>query len=98
MFGDLCFEGEYLYDERIKGKAYIKGKLEYEGDFLYLRKYNGKGYDDNGNLLYELNKGNGKVKEYYALTESLIFDGEYLNGNKDRKWKEKNFYYIRSSI
>jgi len=35
----LKFEGEYLYDEIIKGKIYIKGKLEYDGDFLFGKTY-----------------------------------------------------------
>ena len=43
-------------------------KLEYEGEFLYERKYNGKGYDNNnGNIIYELINGNGKVKEYFPI-------------------------------
>ena len=61
---EIKFEGEYLYNYRRKGKAYINGRLEYEGDYLYLRKWNGKGYDENGNIIYELINGNGKVKEY----------------------------------
>ena len=31
----LIFEGEYLYNRRIKGKQYIKGRLEYEGEYLF---------------------------------------------------------------
>ena len=42
------------------------------------RKYNGKGYDSKGNIIYKLNNGIGKVKEYYK--NQLKFDGEYLNG------------------
>ena len=41
---------------------------------------NGKGFDENGNIIYELNKGVGKVKEYF--NGILIFDGEYINGKK----------------
>ena len=48
------FEGEYLYDWKIKGKEYIKGKLEYEGEYFFNKKWNGKGYDENGNIIYEL--------------------------------------------
>jgi len=79
--GELKFEGEYLYGWKRKGKNYIKGKLEYEGEYLFNRKYNGKGYDENGNIIYELINGNGRVKEYDER-ERLIFDGEYLNGKK----------------
>ena len=76
--------GQYLYNKRIKGKYYIKGILEYEGEFLFNKKWNGKGYDIYGNILYELNNGNGNVKEYYY--DKLIFEGEY--GWK-KKWKRK---------
>ena len=68
--GKLCFEGEYLYDFKLKGKLYINEKLEYEGEFMnahkakLVKKWNGKGYDENGNVIYELINGNGKVKEY----------------------------------
>ena len=48
--GLLKHEYEYLYEKKIKGKDYIKGKLEYEGEYLFDRKYNGKGYDENGNM------------------------------------------------
>ena len=27
------------------------------------KKWNGKGYDENGNIIYELNNRNGKIKE-----------------------------------
>ena len=57
------FEGEYLYNRRIKGKFYINEVLEYEGEYLYNKKWNGKGYDENGNIIYELINGTGKVKE-----------------------------------
>ena len=62
--GELKFEGRYLYFFILNGKEYIKGRLEYEGDYLYNRKWKGKGYDENGNIIYILNNGNGKVKEY----------------------------------
>ena len=69
----LIFEGTYLYDYKLKGKFYIDGKLEFEGEYLYNKKWNGKGYDSNGNILYELINGNGKVKEYYD-SGKLIFE------------------------
>ena len=47
------------------------------------------GYDENGNIIYELNNGNGngKAKEY-DIVEILIFDGEYLSGRKNGFGKE----------
>ena len=85
----LIFEGEYLYDQKIRGKAYLKGNLEYSGDYLFNRKFNGIGYDKYGNIIYQLKDGNGKVKEYYR-NGNLIFEGEYLNGNKNGYGKEYN--------
>jgi len=32
--GNIIFEGEYLYNQKLKGKEYYKGKLEYEGEYL----------------------------------------------------------------
>ena len=83
----LIFEGEYLYDRKIKGKEYIKGRLEYEGEYFFDKKWNGKGYDENGNIIYELKNGTGKVK-YYDDNGNLEFDGEYLNGEENGMTKE----------
>ena len=47
----MKYEGEHLYDFRIKGKFYVNEKLEYEGDYLYNKKWNGKGYDKYGNII-----------------------------------------------
>ena len=73
----------------VKGKEYINDRLEYEGEYLYNKKWNGNGYDENGNIIYELINGKGKVKEYY-YNGKLIFEGEYLNG--ERKGKGKEYY------
>ena len=83
----IGFEGEYLYGHKRKGKEYINGMLEYEGEYLFDKKWNGKGYDENGNIIYELINGTGKVKEYNEFGE-LQFEGEYLNGKKNGKGKE----------
>ena len=63
--------------------------MEYEGEYLYNNKYNGKGYDENGNIIYELINGNGKVEEY-NYRGILIFKGEYLNGKRNGKGIEFN--------
>ena len=59
----LIFEGEYLYNFIKKGKAYFQGKLEFEGDYFFYDKWNGKGYDKDGNVIYELKNGTGKIKK-----------------------------------
>ena len=60
--------------------------MEYEGEYRYNKKWNGKGYDKKGNVIYELINGTGKVKEYSE--DILLFEGEYLNGQKHGKGKE----------
>ena len=47
------------------GTYYKNGKIKFEGEYLYDKIWNGKGYDINGNLLFKLKNGNGKVIEYY---------------------------------
>ena len=74
-YGNLVFEGEYLYGERNgKGKEYFYGgKMKFEGEYLNGKKWNGKGYNGNTNIIYELINGNGKIKEYnnYKLSKLL---------------------------
>ena len=45
------------------------------GEYLFGKKWDGKGFDEDGNIIYELNNGNGKVKEYKK--GKLIYEGEY---------------------
>ena len=85
---EIIFKGDYLYGYKIKGKEYINNSLEYEGEYLYNKKWNGKGYDENGNIIYELKNGTGKVKEYIDNGDLILFEGEYLNGFKHGKGKE----------
>ena len=82
----MVFEGEYLYGRKLKGKEYINGNREFEGEYLFDKKWNGNGYDENGNIIYIFNKGNGKVKEYDD-DGKIKFEGEYLNGKKMEREK-----------
>ena len=61
--------------------------MEYDAEFLYNKKWDGKGYDVNGNIIYELINGNGKVKEY--LFGQLEYEWEYINGKKIGKGRDK---------
>ena len=88
--GEIEFEGEYLYGYKLRGKHYVKGKLEFDGEYLFDKKWNGKGYDKNGNVLYELSNGNGKVEEYKEAIK--VFEGEYANGKKNGIGKEYDSY------
>ena len=83
----LFFDGEYLYGYKKSGKLFIEEHLEYEGDFLFDKKWHGKGYDREGNIIYELIYGNGKVEEYNE-EGNLIYESEYLNGKRNGEGKE----------
>ena len=47
-----------------------------------------------GNLLFEIKNGKGKIKEYDENC-NLIFEGEYLNGEKNGRGKE---YYENGEL
>ena len=71
---------------RIKGKEYYRnGKLFFEGEYLFAQKWNGKIYDYNGNVLFELNNGNGIIENEKYDEKIRIFIGE----NLDKKYKVK---------
>ena len=55
------------------------------------KKWNGKGYDTN-KIIYELKDGKGKLKEYKF--GKLIFEGEYISGERNGYGKEYNLYGI----
>ena len=69
LFGKLIFEGEYLYGKRNgKGKEYNDiDNLRFEGEYLDNERWKGNFFDENGNIIYELNKENNIVKEYDIL-------------------------------
>ena len=90
---NLIFEGEYLYNYRKKGKAYVLKKLEYEGEYYCNKKWNGKGYDEKGNVIYELNDGTGFVKEYKDSKNIKIFEGNIIKGIKTGYGKEYDDFY-----
>ena len=88
--GHIRYEGEYLNGERNgKGKEYddYEGELLFEGEYLHNERLKGKIYDQNCNIIHELNKDNDIVKEYDDKGD-LIFEGKYLKGLKNGKGKE----------
>ena len=89
----LIYEGEYLNGKRNgKGKEYYEnGLVKFEGEYMKGKKWNGKGYDKNNNIIYTLNNGKGFIKEYNNIN-FLIFEGKYLNGEKNGKGKEYDYY------
>ena len=83
--GKLIFDGEYLNGKRNgKGKQYDhwNGKLVFEGEFFNGKKWTGKEYNLNGNVVFQINNGKGKGKEY-DYDGKLNFEGEYLNGERN---------------
>ena len=81
--GDLNGKGKEYYDD-------YQESVKYEGEFLNGKQWNGKGYDIKGNVIYELINGKGYIKQYdfYFADLVLIFEGEYINGEKNGKGKE----------
>ena len=45
--------------------------------YLYGKKWDGKGYDKSKNVIYEIKKGKGTVKEYHNKY-CFNFEGEFL--------------------
>ena len=86
------FEGEYLNDEKNgKGIEYNPdGQIQFDGEFLNGKEWEGKGYDKNNNIVFELKGGKGLIEKYdnYGI---LLFEGEYLNGERNGKGKEYGF-------
>ena len=78
-----------MYNNRYKGKEFIKGNIIYEGEYLFNKKWTGKIYDKKRNISYEIKNGNGIIKEYNKEYQ-LIYEGEYLDG---KKWNGKAIYY-----
>ena len=86
----LIFEGQYKDGGKNgKGKIIKEGITIFEGEFLNGKRWNGNGYDFKGNIVYKLKNGNGFVKEYNP-DNSLLFEGNYINGEKNGYIKEYN--------
>ena len=90
--GKLNYDGEYKEGKKNgKGKEYdYKGILRFEGIYLNGVKWSGKGFDDKGNEVYKIKEGKGYYKEYNFFNGNLIYEGEYLNGERNGKGKEYN--------
>ena len=82
------YRGKYLNGERNgKGEEYNGTFLNFRGEYLKGKRWNGNGYNLSGKIVYRLKGGKGYVKEY-DYDDNLIYEGEYLNGEKNGKGKE----------
>ena len=90
--GKIKFEGEYLFDEEWNGKGYDEdGNIKYElknginiMNEKILNNYNNKEY----NIEY-CNDEKKEIRQEYDYGV-VIFEGEYLNGDRNGKGKEYN--------
>ena len=93
----LRFDGKYLNGKRNgKGKEYYsEGSLLFDGEYLNGKIWNGKGYNLKREIEFTINEGKGYVKEYNNYNGKLIYEGNYLNGERNAKGKE---YYDNGSL
>ena len=80
------YEGEFKEGNRWKGKLkeYAEDKyLITDLDYVNGKKWNGKNYDEGSNIVFEIKDGKGYLKED-------MFEGEYINGEKNGKGIEFN--------
>ena len=84
----LIFKGNYLNGKKnLKGNEYDEyGNIKFEGEYINGYKIKGKGYNNNGKVIFKLDK-NGKGKEYYS-NGVIQFEGEYLNG---KRWNGRGY-------
>ena len=84
--GKLIFEGIYLDGEKngLGIEYYIDQKIKFDGEFKKGKKWNGKGYNKDRECICEIKDGKGIGKELNDKG-NLIFEGEYINGEKNGK-------------
>ena len=78
---------EIRIENGIGRKLYDNGLIQFEGKYLNEKKWNGKGYTYCGIEIYKIKNGNGYIREYYP-DGSLLFKGNYINGEKNGEGKE----------
>ena len=79
------------YPRKKKRKYSDDDKLIFECEYLNGKIWNAKTYDKETNLIiFELKNGKGIIKEY-NYESVLIYEGEYLNGQRNGKGKEYDY-------
>ena len=97
-YGQLKFEGEYFNGKKWNGKGYDNSnKCVYE-----LKNGNGhiKEYGKQGKLSFDCDYINGEINGTTRFYKNgwIIFEGEFVNGNRHRKGIEYDDYYYRKEI
>jgi len=89
-------DGEIILElENGKGKEYYKkDKLKFEGEFFGEKMWNGKIYNYQGKEEFVIINGKGYIKEYNNEGK-LLYEGEYLNGERNGKGKE---YFLKTKL
>ena len=79
--GTVIFEGEYFHGlKQGQGKEYNQfSELMFEGEYLKDKTWKGKVFNENGNIIYELDNTGKNIIRHYKKGK-LIFEGKYLNG------------------
>ena len=75
------------FNNGIGRELYNNGLCKFEGKYLNGKKWNGKGYTYYGIKLYEIKNGKGYIREYNS-DGTLLFKGNYLNGERNGEGKE----------
>ena len=89
-YGELLFEGEYLNGKKWNGKGYYIDILN-DYDDLGDKIENEHGHKENNTrIYYELKDGNGYMRDYDD--EESVYEGEYLNGERNGKGREFKKY------
>ena len=72
-----------IYENNIFKLLKYNKRLQYEADLnlVIYREFSGR---------YIADEFNGKIKEYDSYNNKLVFEGENINGKRNRKGKEYN--------
>ena len=90
-YGDILFEGEYLKGKKWNGKGYYINIKKYDNGNIDYRIEDEKGFKKGNYIIYyEIKDGKGFMIDYD--NEDCIFEGEYLNGERNGKGKEYTIY------
>ena len=87
IYGELLFEGEYLNGKKWNGKGYYVDTIFDKYNINYkIKDYNIGHKIDIPRIFYEIKEGKGYMIDYND--EEYIYEGEYLNGERNGKGRD----------